>query len=80
MTNPIPEQYSMPADTINAAIDRALQEADEQGIRGKQCTPFLLSRVKELTGGDSLDVNIQLVLNNSRLAAQTAKALTDYEI
>jgi pseudouridine-5'-phosphate glycosidase len=80
VTNPIPEQYSMPADTINAAIDRALQEADEQGIRGKQCTPFLLARVKELTGGDSLDANIQLVLNNARLAAQTAKALTDYEI
>ena len=77
VTNPIPEQYSMPVEIINAAIDRALQEADEQGIRGKQCTPFLLARVKELTGGDSLDANIQLVLNNARLAAQTAKELID---
>jgi pseudouridine-5'-phosphate glycosidase len=77
VTNPIPEQYSMPVEIINAAIDRALQEADEQGIRGKQCTPFLLARVKELTGGDSLGANIQLVLNNARLAAQTAKELID---
>ena len=75
VTNPIPEEYSMPADVINKAIDRALREADEQGIRGKQTTPFLLARVKDLTGGDSLAANIQLVLNNARLAAQTAVAL-----
>ena len=76
VTNPIPEQYSMPADRINAAIEQALREADEKGVHGKQCTPFLLAKVKELTGGDSLDANIQLVLNNARLAALTAKALT----
>ena len=75
VTNPIPEEYSMPADVINAAIDRAIAEANEQGIRGKATTPFLLARVKELTGGDSLDANIQLVLNNARLAARTAAAL-----
>ena len=75
VTNPIPEQYSMPADVINKAIDQAITEAKQQGIRGKQTTPFLLARVKDLTGGDSLASNIQLVLNNARLAAQTAAAL-----
>lgn len=76
VTNPIPEQFSMPADVINAAIERALKEADQQGIHGKQCTPFLLAKVKDLTGGDSLAANIQLVLNNARLAALTAAAMT----
>ena len=75
VTNPIPEEYSMPADVINAAIEQALREADEQGVHGKQCTPFLLARVKDLTGGESLASNIQLVLNNARLAAKTAAAL-----
>jgi pseudouridine-5'-phosphate glycosidase len=46
------------------------------GIRGKQTTPFLLAKVKDLTGGDSLESNIQLVLNNARLAARTATALS----
>ena len=75
VTNPIPEEYSMPADVINKAIDEALRQADEQGIRGKEATPFLLAKVKDLTGGDSLAANIQLVLNNARLAAKTASKL-----
>lgn len=75
VTNPIPEEYSMPADIINAAIEEALRQAEEQGIHGKQTTPFLLAKVKELTGGDSLSANIELVLNNARLAARTAAAL-----
>ena len=75
VTNPIPEQYSMPKDIIDAAIDKAIREMDAAGIHGKQCTPFLLAKVKDLTGGDSLAANIQLVLNNARLAAQTAVAL-----
>ena len=75
VTNPIPEQFSMPKDIIDAAIDKAIREMDEAGIHGKQCTPFLLAKVKDLTGGDSLAANIQLVLNNARLAAQTAVAL-----
>ncbi len=77
VTNPIPEQYSMPKDVIDAAIEKALQEMDAAGIHGKQCTPFLLAKVKDLTGGDSLAANIQLVLNNARLAAQTAVALCE---
>jgi len=77
VTNPIQEQYSMPKDVIDAAIEKALQEMDAAGIHGKQCTPFLLAKVKDLTGGDSLAANIQLVLNNARLAAQTAVALCE---
>lgn len=75
VTNPIPEEYSMPAEVINKAIDDAISEAERLGIHGKKVTPFLLAKVKELTGGDSLQSNIQLVLNNARLAAQTATAL-----
>ncbi|WP_174875810.1 pseudouridine-5'-phosphate glycosidase [Vogesella oryzae] len=74
IANPIPEQYAMPRDKIDAAIGQALQEAEQQGIAGKESTPFLLARVCELTGGDSLASNIQLVLNNARLAAAIAGA------
>ena len=72
VTNPIPEEYSMPKDVIDAAIDQAISESKEQGIKGKETTPFLLARVAELTGGDSLASNIQLVYNNARLTAKTA--------
>ena len=72
VTNPIPEEYSMDPAVINKAIDEAIAQANAQGIHGKESTPFLLAKVKELTGGDSLDSNIQLVFNNARLAAQTA--------
>ena len=72
VTNPIPEEYSMDKTVIDAAIDQAIKEASEKGIKGKETTPFLLAKVVELTGGDSLDSNIALVLNNARLAAKTA--------
>ena len=75
VTNPIPEQYSMDADVINKAIDEAVEEAKEQGIHGKATTPFLLAKIKDITGGSSLAANIQLVYNNARLAAKTAAAL-----
>lgn len=75
VTNPIPEPYSMDPDVINRAIDEAVAEARAKGIHGKATTPFLLAKIKDLTGGDSLDANIQLVLNNARLAAKTAAAL-----
>jgi len=75
VTNPIPEEYSMPAEVINRAIDEAIAEASRLGIHGKETTPFLLAKVKDLTGGDSLAANIQLVLNNARLAAHTAREL-----
>lgn len=69
IANPIPEAFAMPRGAIDGAIEQALQEAQQQGIGGKEATPFLLARVCELTGGDSLAANIQLVLNNARLAA-----------
>ena len=75
VANPIPEEYSMDADVIGRAISDAVDEAKVKGIHGKETTPFLLAKVKELTGGDSLDSNIQLVFNNARLAAQTAAEL-----
>ena len=73
VANPIPQQFAMPSDKIDAAIEQALQEASDQGISGKESTPFLLARVCELTGGNSLASNIQLVLNNARLAAAIAQ-------
>ncbi|MDY3278628.1 MAG: pseudouridine-5'-phosphate glycosidase [Eubacteriales bacterium] len=75
VTNPIPEQYAMPLEEINAAIDQAIAESKAQGVKGKETTPFLLARVSELTGGESLASNIHLVLNNVRLGAQVAVAL-----
>ena len=75
VTNPIPEEYSMDPAVINRAIDEAVEEANALGIKGKQTTPFLLAKIKDITGGDSLASNIQLVLNNARLAAKVAALL-----
>ena len=75
VANPIPEEYSMDADVIGKAISDAVEEAKAKGIHGKETTPFLLAKIKELTGGSSLDSNIQLVYNNARLAAKTAVEL-----
>ena len=79
VTNPIPERWSMDPAVINAAIDEALREAKAQGIHGKETTPFLLAKVKDLTEGSSLDSNIHLVYNNAELAAKTAAALCKLE-
>ena len=75
VTNPIPEEYSMDPAVINKAIDEAVAEANAKGIHGKQTTPFLLAKIKDITGGDSLASNIRLVYNNARLAAQVAAKL-----
>ena len=72
VTNPIPEEYSMDHEVINKAIVEAVAEANRLGIHGKETTPFLLAKIKDITGGDSLASNIQLVYNNARLAAKTA--------
>ena len=76
VANPIPEEYAMDKAVIDTAIERALDEAREQHIHGKETTPFLLARVVELTGGESLESNIKLVLNNARVAALTAAELS----
>ena len=75
VTNPIPEEYSMDPAVINAAIDQAIAECQEKGIHGKETTPFLLARVAQITGGNSLASNIRLVYNNAKVAAQTAAAM-----
>ena len=73
ITNPIPKEYAMDSNIINAAIEKALKMADEQGVKGKEITPFLLKTVVELTGGESLESNIQLILNNAALGAEISK-------
>lgn len=75
IANPIAAEHAMAAEVINAAISQALAEAQAQRIGGKESTPFLLARVCELTGGDSLASNIELVLNNARLASSVAREL-----
>lgn len=75
LTNPIPESDSMDEEKINTAIEKALVEAEEKGIHGKETTPFLLSKVLEVTEGKSLEANIALVKNNARLGAEVAKYL-----
>jgi pseudouridine-5'-phosphate glycosidase len=75
IANPIPAEFAMDKAVIDKAIDLALKEAGEAGIKGKEVTPFLLGRVKDLTGGDSLESNIRLVLNNAALAARIAVSL-----
>ncbi len=74
--NPIPEEHEMDFDTINKAIEDALKEAEEKGIKGKETTPFLLSKIKSLTGGDSLKSNIELVYNNAKVGAKLAVELS----
>lgn len=74
ITNPIPEKYSIPAEQINAVIEKAIAEMDERGIKGKECTPFLLAKIAEITGGESLASNIQLVYNNAAVGTEIAKA------
>ena len=72
VANPIPEAFALPAATIDQAIEQALRDAAARGIGGKALTPYLLERVNALTGGESLTANIELVLNNARLAAEIA--------
>ena len=75
VANPIPEEFSMDPAHINAAIDEAISEMNRLGIHGKETTPYLLDKVQKLTGGDSLESNIKLVLNNAALAAKIAKGI-----
>ena len=72
--NPIPEEYAMDPVEMNKVIDRAVEMANEQGIHGKATTPFLLAHIVEMTGGHSLDSNIQLAFNNAHAASKIAVA------
>ena len=73
--NPIPEEYALDYDYMEGVINTALAEADEKGVRGKDITPFLLARIKEITKGVSFASNVQLAYNNARVAARISKAL-----
>lgn len=73
VANPIPEEYSMDPEVINKMIDQAISEMEEKGIHGKEATPFLLAKVAELTGGESLNSNIQLVFNNAVVGCAIAR-------
>jgi pseudouridine-5'-phosphate glycosidase len=77
VTNPVPQEDAMDEKIINEAIDKAQKEMEEKGIKGKDETPFLLSRIVELTHGDSLETNIKLILNNAKLGARIAKAYAE---
>lgn len=72
---PVPKEYEMPFEKMEEVIGQALRECDEQGVKGKRITPFILDRVKQLTGGDSLEANIQLVLNNADIGSRIAAEL-----
>lgn len=76
VANPVPEEYSMDPDKIEAVISEAVEEAKALGIAGKKVTPFLLEKIRNVTGGDSLFTNVKLVLNNAALAAKIAAELT----
>ncbi len=75
VTNPIPDSYAMDSQYISENIRRAVDEAELLGIAGKQLTPYLLDKIQRLTGGKSLQANIELVYNNARLASQIAREL-----
>ncbi|MBQ0110070.1 MAG: pseudouridine-5'-phosphate glycosidase [Clostridiales bacterium] len=77
IVNPVPEEYSMDKEYIDRVIEEAIKEADEKGIKGKKLTPFLLAKIKDITGGESLDSNVALVYNNVRLASRIASAMRE---
>ena len=76
VANPIPTEHAMDNKVITKAINEALEEAKILGIEGKETTPYLLDKVQKITGGKSLEANIQLVYNNAKLAAQIADELS----
>lgn len=79
ISNPIPEEMALPHEYIDRIVDQAVRESEEQGVKGKDATPFLLKRIVELTGGKSLESNIALVCHNAELGARIAKALAEKE-
>ena len=75
IANPVPEEYALSMEYMNKMIEEAVRAAEKEGIEGKKLTPYLLNKIKELTGGKSLNANIELVKNNARVAAKIAYAL-----
>ena len=77
MANPVPKEHEIPRKTMEGYISTALAELDRSGVTGKQVTPFLLTRVLELSGGESLKANIELLFNNMRLGCRIAQAFAE---
>jgi len=75
IANPVPEEYALSMEYMNKMIEEAVRAAEKEGIEGKKLTPYLLNKIKELTGGKSLKVNIELVKDNARVAAKIAHEL-----
>ncbi|TFG90039.1 MAG: pseudouridine-5-phosphate glycosidase, partial [Candidatus Atribacteria bacterium] len=75
IANPVPEEYALSMKYMNEMIEGAVRAAEKEGIKGKRLTPYLLNKIKELTGGKSLKANIALVKNNARVAAKIAREL-----
>ncbi|HKX56084.1 MAG TPA: pseudouridine-5'-phosphate glycosidase, partial [Xanthomonadales bacterium] len=75
VVNPIPQEHALDQDTLEQAIAQAVAEADAARVKGKALTPWLLARLEQLSGGDSVQANIALLLNNARLGAQIAVAM-----
>jgi len=75
IANPVPEEYSISVEYMNEVIEEAVRGAEKEGVKGKKLTPYLLNKIKEITGGKSLKANIELVKDNARVAAKIARAL-----
>ncbi|MEM7737957.1 MAG: pseudouridine-5'-phosphate glycosidase [Deinococcota bacterium] len=79
IANPVPQESEIPAEKINKVIEQAIREMNEQGIQGKEATPYLLKRISEITGGESLKANIALVKNNAVVGGKIAVAYADLQ-
>lgn len=75
IANPIPQEFQLEYAVMEQAIQQALAKAEKKNIKGKEITPFLLASIEQITGGKSLDANVELVFNNAKLAAQIAEYL-----
>ncbi|MCJ7472786.1 MAG: pseudouridine-5'-phosphate glycosidase, partial [Actinobacteria bacterium] len=75
IANPIPEEYALSMEYMNEIIEKAVKAAEKEGVKGKKLTPYLLNKIKELTGGKSLKANIELVKDNARVGAKIAHEL-----
>ncbi|MDO5329989.1 MAG: pseudouridine-5'-phosphate glycosidase [Bacillota bacterium] len=79
ISNPVPEEFALPHSYIDKVVDEAVAKAEELGISGKESTPFLLKEIVEKTGGESLETNIKLVINNAKLGAKIASELSNLD-
>jgi len=75
IANPVPEEYALSMEYMNEMIEGAVRAAEKEGVKGKKLTPYLLNKIKELTGGKSLQANIELVKDNARVGAKIAREL-----